>query len=1091
MNSRIRDGEAAGRGDSISRRLASASYTFRDSSHRFSGNFDCPVSLHRLRQMVIINCDKYEIPERNRVSILTDSLEGQALDFYLDHISGQVESLQIAFNLLADRFDSPHSRVQAQSYLESSTIASIRDEKQCSTAQALDVAVKRISNVAPMCGPQYQHESHKARWLANMLKQEEWAQITCANRMTLAQDYQTFIAALHASLTQMSISRGESITRKQSSSSSQMALTYQAFYGRRYARPPSFLSRGRKRSRHTPEQLRRLKDKTRCLRCGKKGHWRAECNENITMTDAINARMRTKGTNLTSIREALIALVQDEDDYAAYQSTISDQNNTPVDDDDSEDWKTLEIDPTPFETLIAQAQEEDDEYKSDDNKADCHFLTEVLDISHENPTRSVSFNINTVFAIIPNGLPTLSNPRKSTQPFLGGLIDTGAQKSVIGVKQALAYVRESPQRPQISKSKHVFRFGDSMLKAHESIKIEIQTPSSTLTVDTDIVEANIPFLIGLDAMRKHRVQPLIIVEELESVDHGWRLPLTAYRGHLYLRWYPTRALENNNGANQTFAMGTYANSASTRMDIQNILNPDETQDAHPPALEPTRTAPNKDSETPTRKIREFTAKELERIHKNFAHASARKLYDLLCRSSTQTPPNTLQQLEAIVKSYQTCAEFAPRSLSFRVREADSTLFNHKLTMDLVWLPARNPPHHRATRPALHIVDVGTRFNSATFINAEDSTSVWNAFLCAWSCLYIGMPSSLLVDQGSVFVSDEWRHACQLNQIELVPTGTGSHNSLHVGESYHAYLRRLYRKIQKDFPRIPDRVALAIATKAINDTTGPKGLCPTLLVFGILPQLLSPSKRDHPSQIDRFRAAASARREYETIVNAERVRLATQKKPPPAASTIYKPGDMVYVYRENANRYTGPHMIASFNGKQVRLHVGERTGPREFNIAQLRPSPLPNAHNENMTAPRYPIMIMHTEILRHGDPREALFDEEKRKELLGLLERGAFKICLREEAGPSPNIVPTRDVLAIEHAQRNQPPELKARFVIGGHRDRDKQMLLHDTRTVRAESIRLVLAMATIFGLKLSVADWRQGYVQSKSPLLRKIFVRPR
>ena len=202
------------------------------------------MSLYRLRQLILTSCDKYNVSEENRVSILTDGLEGQALHFFLDNIAGQTDSLRTAFERLADRFDSPHSRAQAQSYLESTTIASIREEKRCSTAQALDFAIKRISSAAPMCGPQYQHESHKSSWLASMLKHEAWAQPCLANRMTMAQGYQTFIAALHAALTQLSIS--ESQDKSNVNTPSQMALPTtpsSAYFGQRYAMPPKTAQR--------------------------------------------------------------------------------------------------------------------------------------------------------------------------------------------------------------------------------------------------------------------------------------------------------------------------------------------------------------------------------------------------------------------------------------------------------------------------------------------------------------------------------------------------------------------------------------------------------------------------------------------------------------------------------------------------------------------------------------------------------------------------------------------------------------------------------------------------------------------------------
>ena len=1106
--------------------------------------------------MVRATCDKYKVPENARVSVLTDALEGQALDYYLDTIAGQVDTLRRAFELLEQRFDSAHSRAQAQSYLDCLSLASIRESEQCSTTQALDKAVKKISSVAPMCGPGYAHESHKSRWLSNMLRQESWAQRCCENRMTMAQDYKSFVAALHAALTQISIASGPDKKRMET----QLAVPPSVYYGRQYALPVQsrrqhrynagyIHRRGRGRIARTPEQLRRLKQTTRCLRYGQTGHWRAECpNKHITMTDAINARLRSMGTNFNTVQEALIALVKDEDEYNSYEAHTTPDTSVGLFEQVSPASEHLienqylcahNMDPRPFDAMIAQLEKEDESHDPFGLEAETanlettptiHLASHQPEEQHETLDLSEAGSkeiprINIVFA--------QDCLEDDSRKFRGGLIDTGAQRTVIGLPQAVAYVTTSGLPPNVKMSNQRFRFGDKIVRATHSISIRIPTPSSFLTIRTDVVPVNIPFLFGLDVMRKFSLQPLVIKEELESLGQSWRLPLTFYHGHLYLRWFPSpnttprsirlpathaslpRTPSAHIRAAITYFTSTPGNQGNP-MPMDRMLNPKSPTPQTPGnpmhmdrILNPTSHAPkappfnSRDLATsppiessPRRRDflpgpRAFTTQELLRIHKHFAHASARKLYDLLCRASTSTPPNTLQQLEDIVATCGTCIEFSPRSVSFRVREADSTLFNHRLTLDLAWLPARKPPYHRANRPALHIVDIGTRFNAAIFIDGESSTAVWNSFLQAWACMYIGMPSSILVDQGSVFISDEWRHACELNQIELVPTGTGSHNSLNAGESYHAYLRRLYNKVHRDYPRLSDHLTLAIAVKAINDTTGPKGLCPTLLVFGVLPQLPSPSRRTHPTQLERFRAAAAARREYEIIVNDERLRIAARKQTPPAANRAYRPGDMVYVYRERLKRFTGPHMIASIDGKGVRVHVGEQTGPRDFNIAQLRPSPLPHASVDNIAEPRYPPTVLHTEILLPGDPRESLFDEEKCKELMGLLERGAFKLILREEAGPNPNVVPTRYVLAIKHAQTNMPPRLKARFVIGGHRDKDKNELLHDLRTVRAESIRLVIALATIFGLKLSVADWRQGYIQSKSQLLRKVFVRPK
>lgn len=107
--------------------------------------------------------------------------------------------------------------------------------------------------------------------------------------------------------------------------------------------------------------------------------------------------------------------------------------------------------------------------------------------------------------------------------------------------------------------------------------------------------------------------------------------------------------------------------------------------------------------------------------------------------------------------------------------------------------------------------------------------------------------------------------------------------------------------------------------------------------------------------------------------------------------------------------------------------------------------------------------MGTEIIGQGDTREFLFNQEKKEEILGLLERGTFRICLREEAGTNPKILPFRYDLAIKHSQNDEPPRLKARFVLGGRHDDARYHLVHDARTVRPESVRLLIALITIFG----------------------------
>lgn len=108
--------------------------------------------------------------------------------------------------------------------------------------------------------------------------------------------------------------------------------------------------------------------------------------------------------------------------------------------------------------------------------------------------------------------------------------------------------------------------------------------------------------------------------------------------------------------------------------------------------------------------------------------------------------------------------------------------------------------------------------------------------------------------------------------------------------------------------------------------------------------------------------------------------------------------------------------------------------------------MPLSNDGNSYEQPYEPRVQHTEVIKSGDPRESLFDEADHNELNGLLERGAFKVVLRAEAGNNPNIVPSKFLLATKN-KNDENTKYKARFIIGGHRDRGKRALVHNKATV--------------------------------------------
>jgi hypothetical protein len=352
-----------------------------------------------------------------------------------------------------------------------------------------------------------------------------------------------------------------------------------------------------------------------------------------------------------------------------------------------------------------------------------------------------------------------------------------------------------------------------------------------------------------------------------------------------------------------------------------------------------------------------------RLHRHLYHPSTGKLLSLLKRANPGlVSGETKDLLDEIVKACHACQTFSTSPLHFRIRTPEEVVFNQELRIDLMFLEDR--------KPVLHVVNAGTTFQAAIFLDGEDAASVWNAFLKCWSHALCGHPESLLCHQGSVFLSETFSENYALSEISLRHTGTESYNSLGVGERYHSPLRKVYQRVRAENPYVPISSCLAAAIFALNSTSGPEGLIPALLVFGMIPKLPSPSIVPLLNQNRRFKMLRAARDEYAAIVAKLRVQYGLNTRPPDAANHVYNSGDSVYVYRERERHWTGPHVVATVEGKDVSVHLGEATGPRHFNICQVKPSLLSAQVmflNSISASKECPKNIRWTEVIAKGDP----------------------------------------------------------------------------------------------------------------------------
>jgi hypothetical protein len=1097
-------------GTGYGRELANLAKLYSDDAKYSGENDNFSFKLTMFNDM----CDRADVPSEAKLKAFPTMLKGLALDYYYANVTSSKNAFTFddVCTSIMSYFEGAEYKRSILNKWNNLTLKSVMGRAENDGKpmdECLQLLIKELRHLQHGLGPALRTDDFIHNKLVNACQEVPACQYACFKPSeTLAgliNDLKSSIATYQKAHSTESSFPTESTT---------------LFTDRRYHRnfqPRTNQDRGQRRGYQDRRNQGQGRTEKKCFVCQKEGCWSTKHSRD----EREDAKRKFKNRFSGQMNKRI-------DQYIAEYEGLEDEDDQDTDGELTKEMEALMIDFPSFlsppdkdenaEAFITTfGPMENPELLTTDlvNRSFSHYLTDFHTGMEVQPLNDQT--IDHLQTSLKNGFPTTTvhtgmedtNPdpfayvmtpnRYTSEKFYGVMIDSGASaKSTAGYGQYLAF-----KKNEIDPSVDL----DPSRAGAVNVQFGIGSASSigSLTIDTPfgivefhVVKADTPFLLSLADMDRLKVYFNNVTNSLvQMINTNGILrkkgsyPVIRRFGHGFLLW------KNS--------MQAYVN---------------QSFDINPCYL---------------------TETELRQLHRRFGHPSTRKLHDLLERSGHDVEKSALEKLSKFCIFCQKHGK-SPGRFKFTLR--DDVNFNYSVIVDVMYVE---------NSPILHVIDEATRFQAARWLQNISAKHTWDMLRLCWIDVYLGPPDHILHDAGKNFVSREFRQFATSMAITTKAVPVEAHWSIGIVERYHAELRRAYQVIAEDLinavngpgneTRISKEIILQMAVKAINDTAGPDGLVPTLLVFGAYPRMhaMDPPA---PSISQRAMAIEKAMTEVRKFRAERHVADALNTRNGPIVTPIHDLplNSDVLVWREGNNqrgKWTGPFKLLGMDGETCKIELP--SGPTDFRSTVVKPflieppveveptvdvqptndvepenvqpsdddnqDPAPEISPRPTRARRLPLRYQNfadiTVFLQDEDDSSPIFTlnlsstsaptptfaESRRKEINGLLERQVFELTTISEVPKDVRIFNSRFVDEIKHPGTPQAYE-KSRLVVQAYNDHEKTLVLTQAPTIQRMSQRIILAIAASTNHRLYLRDITQAYTQSKSPLNRMFFIRP-
>jgi hypothetical protein len=1109
-------------------------------------------------------CNRYEVPLDQRVKALPIVLKDRALEHFVENNLDRANE-DYAIESLRRTFEGPTYQSRMQDKWESITLKSVMKENLGKTMiECISILEASLRTTQSGLIPEFRTEAFMLNKLRRACQGHKACQVAVAQTPTSIGEFINNLQSSILSYEKIKEVEGNAFTTDHAYMNTLVDETYSQDRNFHYRAPRGGGSRGRGgyRPPFNPSNRRPQKGSGKCWICDKPGcrsfnHPKAE--QDIQRENWL----KNQGKNISQTLRDKPAFIHHYEVFVCEWEGYGDDEWS----DDSqlqraftmyldEPSSTENFEPTGFDAHLTEAPSPTRFAEPSTTRSDTHFAEAVSEsfitsiaqftkpmglatieklathsIEHQLTRKQHKFTEPELSASDAYNLEQVSRYNSTT--FFGLMVDTGAStSSTAGLKQFEAY-REFHNAPEMTVGTGAnVRFGVG--GGIESIgSCIVNSPVGMITFH--IMPVDTPFLICLKDMDKLRIEYHNLSNVLVSEDRKLRVPVIRRFGHPWLVWDATL---------QSYLLETIDQEESW-----------------------------------------LTRGELQRLHRRFGHPSADRLHKVLERSGHDVPRESINWLTKYCKH---CQLFQKSPGRFKFSLKDDVSFNSEIIVDVFWIE---------NKPIIHVVDEATRYQAARWLENSSSKHTWDVLRMCWIDVYVGPPDLIVHDQGKDFASREFKQLANSVGTDLKAVPVEAHHSIGVVERYHTPIRRAFKIIQLECPELNQDMQLQMAVKAINDTAGPDGLVPTLLVYGTFPRMVI---YDPPSASTSSRAAAIEKAMKEVLaVRAERnvaKALATRNGPDTAPLHILPLNSEVLVWREKKPNekahWSGPHRLLSMDRETcvIQMDYGRATfrstsvkpyhstdrpddesedgresdgeylpeedmdisqphdqaaPPQPQVVATKRKRGRPRKNAQYIPAPeidrtdeRYnlrgayltqayltqPQLSLHIDenlfedyqrrlhddywgavnmantILQDDSINPNQFAESRQKELLGLIEKGVFKVVNMDDIPEGARVFKSGFVDEVKHIGTPQAYE-KSRYVIKAWGEQEKHQVLTQSPTIQRASQRLILAVAAMrMGKKgekmhgkkfrLWLRDITQAYVQSKTNLIRRFFFWP-